>query len=113
MKHKDLRAYKRTPVTLPAYLITKDTTYKASIKNVSEYGLNIQFCSTQNPVIFYPESNLDIVLQISANEKLLLSGKKRWVKAISTNKPYKEIGIEISSPSIKYKEFVGTQIQTF
>ena len=99
MKHKELRAYKRTPVTLPGYLIIKDMTYEASIRNVSEYGLSIQFCPTQDPVIFYSDSNLDIVLQISADETLLLSGKKRWINSIPTNKPNKEIGREIRNPS--------------
>ena len=113
MKYKNHRAYKRIQVTLPSNLITKDVTYSASIKNVSEYGLSMLFCSTQDPVIFYPEANLDIVLQISDNDKLLLSGKKRWVKTISTNKPDKQIGIEITNPSLKYKKFVEAQIQTF
>ena len=113
MNFKNLRAFARVPVTLEGHLITKDVTYAASIKNISENGLSMQFCSTQNPVILYAGSNLDIVLQISANEKLLLSGKKRWVNTVPTNKPYKQIGIEITNPSLKYKKFVEAQIQTF
>ena len=113
MNFKNLRAFARVPVTLEGHLITKDVTYAASIKNVSEYGLSIQFSSTQNPVIFYSGSNLDIVLQISAKDRLLLSGKKIWVNTVSTNKPYKQIGIEITNPSSEYKTFVRTQIQMF
>ena len=65
----------------------------------------------QSPVIFKSESNIEIVLQTSAEEKLKLSGKKKWF--IPTNNPYKEMGIEITNPSLKYKKFVETQIQTF
>ena len=65
----------------------------------------------QSPVIFKPESNIEVVLQTSAEEKLKLSGKKKWF--IPINNPYKEMGIEITNPSLKYKKFVETQIQIF
>jgi hypothetical protein len=67
--------------------------------------------SMQSPVIFESESNIEVVFQISAEEKLTLSGKKKWFSP--TNNPYKEIGIEITNPSLKYKKFVETQMQTF
>jgi len=105
------RAHKRIPIRLPGYLILEYTTYAASIKNISKHGLSFVFFTMQAPVIFDSESNLEVVLQISAEEKLTLSGKKKWF-APGNNK-YKEIGIEITNPSLKYKKFVETQIQTF
>ena len=112
MNYKDeKRVHERIPVRLPGYLVLRNTFYEASTKNISKYGLSFVFSSMQSPVIFDSESNLEVVLQISAEEKLTLSGKKKWF-APGNNK-YKEIGIEITNPSLKYKKFVETQIQTF
>ena len=77
MKHKYVRAHNRIPVRLPGYLILGYTTYAASIKNISKHGLSFVVFSMQSPVIFKSESNIEIVLQTSAEEKLKLSGKKK------------------------------------
>ena len=71
------RAHKRISVKLSGYLILEYTTYAASIKNISKHGLSFVVFSMQSPVIFKSESNIEIVLQTSAEEKLKLSGKKK------------------------------------
>ena len=108
MNHMDKnRVDERIPISLQGYLVIRNTFHAVSTKNISEHGLGFSFISMQSPVIFDSESNLEIILQISPEENITLSGKKRWFT------PYKEIGIEITNQSLKYKEFVDTQIQKF
>ena len=108
MNYKDeKRVHERIPVRLPGYLVLRNTFYEASTKNISKHGLSFVFSSMQSPVIFDSESNLEVMLQISPEEKLMLSGKMKWFI------PYEEIGIEITNQSSKYKKFVETQIYTF
>ena len=111
MKYIKERVDNRIPVRLPGYLNLKYKTYGVSIKNISKHGLGLVFLSIPTPLIFDAESNLEVELLISPDEKLTLSGNKKWFSP--RNNPYKEIGMEISSPSLKYIKFVETQSQTF
>ena len=109
MERKDLRAHKRVPVSLPGHLISKDITYSALIKNISESGLCMQLLPRQVPLIFDSTSNIEVGLHISAKENLTVYGKKRWINRVSDI----NIGIEITSPSLQHRKFVETQLLTF
>ena len=101
------RRYERKTFHLKAELIAGKVNYACFIENLSEYGVYVEIEPSNAPVEFYPDTQVELKLQLSTGETLNLHGVVRWSRTIGMqNISY--VGIEILKPPPEYRDFLKT-----
>ncbi|HBH60491.1 MAG TPA: hypothetical protein DDX85_01865 [Nitrospiraceae bacterium] len=99
------RNFKRIPVNIEADIIASGISYKAFIRNISEYGIHIKIPNMRSAT--YAKSNTNMVLKfrLPSGESVNLYCRKKWAGKITSNSFIENIGAEILDPPDEYKDF--------
>jgi hypothetical protein len=104
----DKRHSKRKMVSLSASLLNHDTPYSGLIDNLSEDGMHVRLTPSNTSKNLSLDSNLKVEFKVSARQSFLLSCRKRWAINTPPHGVVKSVGLEITNPSIDFKNFVKT-----
>lgn len=104
----DKRHNKRKAVSLSANLIDKDIPYSGLIENISIDGMHVRLTPSNTSKNLSLDSNLKVEFKASAKQSFQLSCRKRWAFNTPPHGVVKSVGLEITNPSIDFKNFVKT-----
>lgn len=104
----DKRLNKRKTVSLTANLLDNDIPYSGLIDNLSTDGMHMRLTPSNTAKNLSLNSNLKIEFKVSAKQSFLLSCRKKWAFNTPPHGVVKSVGLEITNPSIDFKNFVKT-----
>ncbi len=104
----DKRRSKRITVSLKGERISGDLSHAVFIENLSEHGICITAAPAKTAKDFTPETPVQLKLQLSSGETLVLDCNVIWAHKTAPDGSTKSVGLEIKDPPLKYKEFLKT-----
>lgn len=105
----EARRSKRTIISLPAEIISKDSRHAASIENLSDEGIYLVTAPANPSPDLTPATIIELRFRFHSGEKMCLHCRVKWSYPTPPHGYTNSIGLEIMDPPLTYIESLKAQ----